>query len=146
MLRWLAPGAGVAQLYRVVDGLLDTEIVLSYYWKEVDVIPRRALPPNALVLALSPLLDPRSIGALRDLRARGVDLAVIDVSPLPFARPSGGESDELAFLLWRLRREVLRHRLQRTGVAVAEWLPDLPLQAVLEEVNAFRRSARHARA
>jgi uncharacterized protein (DUF58 family) len=145
VLRWLAPGAGAAQLYRVVDGLLDTEIVLSYYWKEVDVIPRRALPPNALVLALTPLLDRRSIGALLELRARGVDLAVIDVSPLPFARASAGEADELAFRLWTLRREVLRHRLQRAGIAVAEWLPERPLQAVLEEVNAFRRSARHAR-
>jgi uncharacterized protein (DUF58 family) len=145
VLRWLAPGAGPVQLYRIVDGLLDTEIVLSYYWKEVDVIPRRALPPNALVLALTPLLDARSIGALLDLRARGVDLAVINISPLPFARPSGGETDELAFRLWTLRREVLRHRLQRTGVAVAEWRPAEPLQAVLEEVNAFRRSARHAR-
>ena len=48
------------------------------------MIPRRMLPPNALVIALSPLLDQRSVGALLDLRARGYDLAVIDVSPVPF--------------------------------------------------------------
>ena len=85
------PGTGLVQLYRIVDSLLDTQIVLSYYWKEIDVIPRRTLPPNALVLALSPLLDPRSVGALIDLRARGHDLAVIDVSPVPFTkRPAGG--------------------------------------------------------
>ena len=40
------------------------------------MIPRRTLPPSALVIALSPLLDPRSVGALLDLRARGFDLAV----------------------------------------------------------------------
>ena len=84
ILRWLVPGTGIVQLYRIVDALLDTQIVLSYYWKEIDVIPRRTLPPNALVIALSPLLDPRSVGALLDLRARGFDLAVIDVSPVPF--------------------------------------------------------------
>ena len=85
------PGTGLVQLYRIVDALLDTQIVLSYYWKEIDVIPRRMLPPNALVIALSPLLDPRSVGALLDLRARGYDLAVIDVSPVPFtSRPAGG--------------------------------------------------------
>ena len=89
ILRWLAPGTGLVQLYRVVDALLDTQIVLSYYWKEIDVIPRRMLPPSSLVIALSPLLDQRSVGALLDLRARGYDLAVIDVSPVPFvARPS----------------------------------------------------------
>jgi uncharacterized protein (DUF58 family) len=145
ILRWLVPGTGTVQLYRIVDALLDTEIVLSYYWKEIDVIPRRTLPPNALVLALSPLLDPRAIGSLLDLRARGYDLAVIDVSPVPFApRPRSG-LDAVAYDIWTLRREALRHRLQRAGVAVTEWRDETPLQAVLEEVRAFRRYARHAR-
>jgi uncharacterized protein (DUF58 family) len=145
ILRWLVPGMGTVQLYRIVDALLDTEIVLSYYWKEIDVIPRRTLPPSALVLALSPLLDPRAVGALLDLRARGFDLAVIDVSPVPFApRPRGG-LDAVAYDIWTLRRDALRHRLQRAGVAVAEWRDETPLQAVLEEVRAFRRHARLAR-
>jgi uncharacterized protein (DUF58 family) len=145
ILRWLVPGSGIVQLYRIVDSLLDTQIVLSYYWKEIDVIPRRTLPPNALVIALSPLLDPRSVGALIDLRARGHDLAVIDISPVPFtSRPAGG-LDEIAYDIWTLRRDALRHRLRSTGVAVVEWDNELPLQAVLEEVRAFRRFARHAR-
>jgi len=146
ILRWLVPGTGLVQLYRVVDALLDTQIVLSYYWKEIDVIPRRTLPPSALVIALSPLLDGRSVGALLDLRARGYDLAVIDVSPVPFTkRPTHG-LDAVAYDIWRLRRDALRHRLQSAGVAVAEWTDDVPLQAVLEEVREFRRYARHAHA
>jgi uncharacterized protein (DUF58 family) len=145
ILRWLVPGSGLVQLYRIVDALLDTQIVLSYYWKEIDVIPPRTLPPNALVIALSPLLDPRSVGALLNLRARGFDLAVVDVSPVPFTeRPSRG-LDAVAYDLWQLRRDALRHSLQRSGVAVAEWGAATPLQAVLEEVRAFRRYARHAR-
>jgi uncharacterized protein (DUF58 family) len=145
ILRWLVPGMGLVQLYRIVDALLDTEIVLSYYWKEIDVIPRRTLPPKALVIALSPLLDPRSVGALLDLRARRYDLAVLDVSPVPFApRPSSG-LDAVAYDIWTLRRDALRHRLQSAGVAVAEWRDETPLQAVLEEVREFRRYARHAR-
>ncbi len=145
ILRWLAPDLGSTQLYRVVEALLDTQIVLSYYWKEIDVIPRRTLPPNALVIALSPLLDPRSIGALLDLRARGHDLAVIEISPLPFTtRPATG-FDAIAYDVWELRRGALRHALQRSGVAVAEWHAGVRLQSILEEVRAFRRSARHAR-
>ena len=145
ILRWLAPGLGTAQLYRVVDALLDTQIVLSYYWKEIDVIPRRTLPPSALVIALSPLLDPRSVGALLDLRARGHDLAVVDVSPMPFTtRPAAG-IDAIAYDIWALRRNALRHTLQRSGVAVAEWHAGSRLQPVLEEVRAFRRNARLAR-
>ena len=144
ILRWLAPGMGAVQLYRIVDALLDTQVVLSYYWRDLEVLPRRTLPPSALVIALSPLLDRRSVGALLDLRARGFDLAVIDVSPVPFTtRPRDG-LDAVAFDVWTLRREALRHRLQRAGVAVAEWRPDDPLEAAIEEVRAFRRYARHA--
>ena len=145
ILRWLVPGGGLVQLYRVVDALLDTQIILSYYWKEIDVIPRRMLPPNALVIALSPLLDQRSIGALLDLRARGYDLAVIDVSPVPFVtRPASG-LDAVAHDIWLMQRDAIRHRLQRAGVAVVEWREERPLQSVVEEVREFRRYARHAR-
>jgi uncharacterized protein (DUF58 family) len=133
------------QLYRIVDALLDTEIVLSYYWKDIDVIPARTLPPNALVIALSPLLDGRSVGALLDLRARGYDLAVIDVSPVPFTLRPTATLDAIAYDIWTLRRDALRHQLQRAGVAVVEWRGDSSLQGVLEEVRSFRRYARHAR-
>jgi uncharacterized protein (DUF58 family) len=145
ILRWLTPGTGIVQLYRIVDALLDTEIVLSYYWKEIDLIPRRVLPPSALVIALSPLLDPRSVGALVDLQARGFDLVVIDVSPVPFAPRPESRLDALAYDIWRLRREALRHRLQRAGVAVTEWSSDSSLQAQLEEVREFRRHGRVVR-
>ncbi|HZT90498.1 MAG TPA: DUF58 domain-containing protein [Gaiellaceae bacterium] len=145
ILRWLVPGTGVAQLYRIVDALIDTQIVLSYYWRELDVIPRRTLPPNALVVALTPLLDPRSVAALLDLRNRGYDLAVVDVSPVPFAlRPAEGDA-RIAFDLWKLRREAIRHRLTSAGVAVVEWQEGTPLQAIVEEVRQFRRYAWRAR-
>ncbi len=145
ILRWLEPGMGMVQLYRIVDALLDTQIILSYYWTGIDVIPRRTLPPSALVIALSPLLDRRSVDALLDLRARGYDLSVFDVSPVPFAeRPDSGV-DAIAYDIWILRRDALRHQLQRAGVAVAEWRDGAPLQASIEEVRAFRRHARVAR-
>ena len=145
ILRWLEPGMGLVQLYRVVDALLDTHVILSYYWTGIDVIPRRTLPPKALVIALTPLLDDRSVDALLDLRARGHDLCVVDVSPVPFTRRTVDGLDAVAYDIWILRRDALRHRLQRAGVAAVEWRDDVPLQAVLEEVTAFRRHARLAR-
>jgi uncharacterized protein (DUF58 family) len=145
ILRWLLPGMGMLQHYRILDALLDTEIVLSYYWHEIDLIPRRTLPPNALVVALTPLLDERSVNALLDLRARGFDLAVVDISPVPFTRVPSGSLDRLAYRIWDLRRDAQRHRFERVGVAVAEWRRGDELQVVLEEVTGFRRHARHAR-
>jgi uncharacterized protein (DUF58 family) len=102
----------------------------------------RTLPPHALVIALTPLLDERSMRALVDLRARGFDLAVVDISPVPFVEPGSGPLDELAFRLWLLRREALRSSYLRLGVPVVEWRQGQPLQAALEEVRTFRRHAR----
>ena len=145
VLNWLTASSGVVQLYRVLDSLLDAEIFLSYAWRDIDVLPRRTLPSKALVLALSPLLDERAVRALLDLRARGLDLAVIEISPVPFAPPGGRSLEDLAWRLWLLRREALRSRYRRLGVPVVEWRAGEPLEAALEEVRRFRRHARLAR-
>ncbi len=144
-LSWLMPGSGTRQLYRIVDSLLTMDVVLSYAVKGVDVLPPRSLPPKALVLALTPLLDVRSAAALLDLRARGFDLVVIEVSPVSFVEPGTGELADLSYRLWQLSRESLRARYQQAGVPVIEWREDVPFQVPFEEVAAFRRFARHVR-
>jgi uncharacterized protein (DUF58 family) len=146
VLNWLTVTSGTTQLYRIVDSLLDSEIALSYAWKDLDVIPPRTLPPRALVLALSPLLDDRAVGALVDLRARGFDLAVIELSPYPFVPEGESETERLAYRLWRLRREALRTKYASLGVPIVEWREGIPMEAVVEEVRAFRRHARVVRA
>ena len=146
ILRWLTPGMGARQRYRIVDALLESEVVFNYAWKDVSIIPARTLPAQALVVAITPLLDDRTVEALADLRARRYDLAILEVSPVPFATPGESESDQLAHRLWLLRREEIRARYERLGVAVATWSDDQPLDAVLEGVRAFRRHARLLRA
>ncbi len=146
ILRWLTPGTGISQRYRIVDALLASEIVFNYAWKDVSIIPARTLPPQALVVAVTPLLDDRIVEALADLRARRYDLAIVEVDPAGFATPGESESDQLAHRLWLLRREEIRARYERLGVAVATWSDDQPLDSVLEGVRAFRRHARLVRA
>jgi uncharacterized protein (DUF58 family) len=142
VLNWLTASSGIGQLYRVLDSLLDAEIFLSHAWEDVSLIPVRTLPPKALVLALTPLLDERSARALLDLRARGFDLSVFEISPVPFAPSPEARLDALAYRLWVMRRETLRSSYLRLGVPVVEWREEAPLQAVLEEVRTFRRHAR----
>ena len=127
-LSWLVPASGTLQLYKIVDSLLQMDIVLTFAAKGVDFLPPRTLPPKALVFALTPLLDQRSAAALLDLRARGFDLVVIEVSPVPFVEPGKRELDELSYRLWRLARESLRARYERAGVPVVEWLDGVPAQ------------------
>src|SRR5262249_4836629 len=80
--------SGRAQLQRVLDTLLDASVVFTYVTRGVDLIPPRILPPQSLVLALSPLLDTRFVRAATDLAARGFDLVLIAVSPVAAAPPT----------------------------------------------------------
>ncbi len=144
-LSWLTPGTGLRQRYLLAEALLAAEVQFSYAWKNVSVIPARTLPPRALVVAVTPLLDARAIAALLDLRARGHDLVVVEVSPLPVVEPGPELYEQLAYRLWRLRRNELVTRLERHGIAVARWSGGQPLGPAIEEVRSFRRHAHLAR-
>ena len=143
-LSWIVPQAGVRQLYAIIDGLLASEVVETYTTPRVSVLPPRTLPPNALVLALTPLVDDRTATALFDLRARGYDLLVIEISSAAVSEAASGAERPLAERLWTLSREALRHRFAEVGVPVVSWREGEPLAAPLEEVNAFRHLARPA--
>jgi uncharacterized protein (DUF58 family) len=141
-LQWLYPATGRVQLWRMLEVLLQTQAVTSYADKSIQVIPVRMLPPGALVLGLTPLLDQRGVDALLDLRGRGFQVALLVISPMSFVHPGHGEHGEQAFRLWRLQRETLQDRYRLLGVPVVEWRHDQSLEAALEEVRTFQRRVR----
>jgi uncharacterized protein (DUF58 family) len=49
-LHWLYPGSGRGHAWRVLDVLLETQVVTSYADKTIQVVPVRMLPPGALVV------------------------------------------------------------------------------------------------
>jgi uncharacterized protein (DUF58 family) len=144
MVHWLTPGAGTIHRYRIIQALLETEVAFSFAWRDVDTLPFRSLPPQALIIALTPLLDERGMRALLDLRRRRFDLVVVEVSPLAFAADGADALDALATRFWRLWRDSVRFRFEEAGVAVIQWDGQAPLAAAIEEVRAFRRFARVA--
>jgi uncharacterized protein (DUF58 family) len=139
---WLVPQTGVRQLYAIVDTLLTSDVAHSYVTHRIDVLPPGTLPPKALVLALTPLLDSRTAAALLDLRGRGYDLIVVEIAPPELDEPQ--RADALARRLWLLSRDALRWHFRQVGVPVVSWREDEPLAAPLEEVMAFRHLARPA--
>jgi uncharacterized protein (DUF58 family) len=148
-LRWLEPGGGRTQEYRIIDALITTQVFVSEAWRSLAVVPRRCLPPNALVLAVSPMQDQRAIAALSDLRARGIDLAVVQVVATGdgSATSSAMSADPrslgpLAARVLDLELDAVRSRFARLGVPVASWSPEGPLAGTVEEVIAFRRRLR----
>ena len=136
---------GPIQRLRIVEALIETGVVFSYAWKALSAIPPGVLPPHALIVALSPLLDERAINALLDLGARGFDLAIIEISPVPYVAPPTDPAGELAFHIWRLEREALRDQFARLGVPIAAWTSGEPLERALMELQACRRRPRLAR-
>ena len=94
VLHWVDPGMGQAQLERLVAALTAVQWHHSYAWKSAETIPARTLPLRGLVIAISPMEDPRMLSALATIRARGVDLAVIEViGPVARGPDPPGEAD-----------------------------------------------------
>jgi uncharacterized protein (DUF58 family) len=136
-LRWVRPGSGRAQLQRLLDTLVDASVVFTYVTRDVDLIPPRILPPQALVVALSPLLDPRFVRAAADLTARGFDLIVIAVSPVGPARAAvrGGAVADLAARLWALERRSHLDEHRRRGLTVVDWNGVDPLDVAVARLR-----------
>jgi len=146
MLRWLGPAPGGRQFYRIAEMMLDLRFE-SVVTPDLDRIPRTALPPGALVVVFTPLLDERALGALTDLRQRGFPVIVVDV--LWHEPPTGPRSPSaaLALRLWRLDRAATRAGLAGLGVPVLRWPRGEHLDGVLAAfpgpLAASRRSRAH---
>jgi len=139
--RWVRPSAGRAQHERLFEALLRADVMFSYVTQDVALVPPRVLPPQALVIAISPLIDPRFEKALVDLAARGFDLVVLSPSPIPLVRRAMRPSAraDVACRLWALERRARADALQRLGITVVDWDPAEPLEAVLGGLSPSRR-------
>ena len=139
--RWIRPDSGRAHHERLLEALLRADVMFSYVSQEVALVPRRVLPPQALVIAISPLLDVRFEKAVVDLAARGFDLVVLSPSPIPLVRRASRPtpSVDLACRLWLLERRARADTLRRLGITVVEWDPAEPLEAALGALSRPRR-------
>ncbi|MBD0292944.1 MAG: DUF58 domain-containing protein [Jiangellaceae bacterium] len=134
LVRWLPPGAGRRQLYRVVETVLDVRLDESYVGPDLARLPRIALPPGALVVVFSPLLDPSVSEVLRDLRERGHPTVVVDVLRVDPQPPPAARAGPEAVRLWRLERDALRYELGSIGVTVVPWGDDDDALGLIDRV------------
>ena len=137
-LEWVLPSSGPRQQYRIVESVLSSETGRLYRWRDTRLIPDRVLPPQSLVLAVTPLVDWRVTRALLNLRARGYDLAILEVDPVPFAATTRAAHHPEAWRLWLLERDVIHHAFARTGVPIARWDGERALAAAVEELASTR--------
>jgi uncharacterized protein (DUF58 family) len=139
-LRWLKPDTGRRQRESLVEALLPASVYFSYTVKQLEFLPAQVLPSQALIIALTSLLDHRFTDTVLNLAARGFDLMIIAVSPIEPARWAlrGSRLDELTLRLWAIEWRLSIETLRRRGLAVIEWHPDAPLDAALAPFARFR--------
>lgn len=132
-LRWIDPATGRRQGEVLAEGLLPAATHFSYVVPQLDRLPSRVLPRQALVVAVSPLLDDRFVTALLDLVGRGFDVVVLAVSPIEPTRRALGRSprDDIACRLWAVEWQEKTHTLRRHGLTLLEWHAATPLAAAL---------------
>jgi uncharacterized protein (DUF58 family) len=118
-LAWIAPGQGRRHARRLMD-LLVLGDRTGQRPAAMTRLPRAALPPGALIIVFSPLLDPRLVEAIRDLRERGFTVVIVDVLNARPEHDSSGLS-ALTSRLWALEQQAIRFSLTQIGVPVAHW-------------------------
>lgn len=139
---WLAPASSARTWYRLMAAALNVAVSDSYLTPDVDRIPRVALPPGAVVLLFTPLLDDRALAVCSDLRRRRFTTIVLDVLARP--EPSGrhDENSRLGQRLWRLKRLTTEAQLSAMGCVVTRWDAREPLDVPL--ATAMRRARRQS--
>lgn len=118
-LHWLPPESGQRTLYRIADEILTVQRDISVVTPDVGRLPRRSLPPAALIVVFTPLLDERIFTLLHDLHDRGTQVLVVDV--LTTKPPRAADEDDLALRMWRLDRQATAYRLRDSGIPVFAW-------------------------
>lgn len=115
-LRWLLPTHGRSQLQKVAAAVLWASRPPGQVSPDLRNLPRQVVPPGAVVVFLSPLLEEQSLEALAALRERSRRVIVVDVlgDSVP-ATDKGDPTSQLAARLWKLDREATVERLRRLG-------------------------------
>jgi uncharacterized protein (DUF58 family) len=135
--RWLGADIGRRQFYRILDAVLT--VGDAFEPTPGTLAPRAALPPGAIVIAFSTLLDTEFALALIDLRKRGHTVVAVDVLQ---GAPFDGERDRLVARMWSLQRSFMYRDMGTIGVDVVSWRGDATLDQAMQLVPDHRRTAR----
>jgi uncharacterized protein (DUF58 family) len=135
--RWLGADIGRRQFYRVLDTVLAAGG--GFETTPGTLAPRAAVPPGAIVVAFSTLLDTDFALALIDLAKRGHVVVAVDVLE---GSPIQGERDPLIHRMWALQRSFMYRDMRAIGVDVVSWRGDSTLDQAMHLVPDHRRPAK----
>jgi len=126
--RWMGADVGQRQFYRILDTILGASDAFEN--ATGTLAPRPAVPPGAIVVAFSTMLETEFALALIDLRKRGHAVVAVDVLE---GSPLEGEHDLLVNRMWALRRSFMYRDMATVGVDIVGW----PEGATLDQAMAL---------
>uniref|UniRef100_A0A5Q5CA02 DUF58 domain-containing protein n=1 Tax=Mycobacterium sp. (strain JLS) TaxID=164757 RepID=A0A5Q5CA02_MYCSJ len=130
--RWLGADIGQRQFYRILDVMLAAG---EFDATTGSLAPQAAVPPGAIVVAFSTMLETEFALALIDLRKRGHTVIAVDVLE---GSPLDGDRDPLIDRMWALQRSFMYRDMGTIGVDVVPW----PADATLDQAMALTRHRR----
>jgi uncharacterized protein (DUF58 family) len=134
---WLPPDIGDRGRYRLMNTVLNlgTAVNESQY---VARASRLVIPPDALVVAFTPLWDRRIAPELRRflLRSGHVVVVVVDTTDL---FPTSTPGEVATARLWSMILEDRRRQIRQLGLTEVLWRPDVDLGATLTRLRAATR-------
>ena len=135
--RWLGADIGQRQFYRILDTMLGAAD--TYETATGTLAPRPAVPPGAIVVAFSTMLDTEFALALIDLRKRGHAVVAVDVLE---GNPVEGEHDPLVNRMWTLQRSFMYRDMAIVGVDIVGWPGSATLDQAMALVPDHRTASR----
>lgn len=141
-LRRLPAGTGRRHYLSALRWLVEVDRSPSGFAPGARVLSAGLRPPSALVVVLSPLLDPDSALLLATLARAGRSLVAVDTLPETLRPPQTGPWSEVADRLWRLERANTVGRLHAAGVPVEPWRGAGSLDRMLRHVSRVAVSSR----
>ena len=135
--RWLSADLGQRQYYRILDTILGA--AGAFENATGTIAPRPAVPPGAIVVAFSTMLETEFALALVDLRKRGHTVVAVDVLE---GSPLEGEHDLLVDRMWELQRSFMYRDMATVGVDVVGWPEDATLDQAMALMPDRRTGAR----
>ncbi|HEX6969948.1 MAG TPA: DUF58 domain-containing protein, partial [Micromonosporaceae bacterium] len=130
--RYLRPAGGRRQYLILLEWLLDVRPAAQA--PPEQLFARQLISTNALVVVLTPLIDPRSAAMLARLARSGRFVVAVDTLSQHQAAVGGGSWSELAHRFWRLERANTIGRLREHGVPVVPWAGAGSLDVVLRDI------------
>jgi uncharacterized protein (DUF58 family) len=130
--RRLRAASGRRQYLTVLEWLLDVRA--DPVESEESSAGLHHVSSSALVVVLTPLVDPRAADMLAQLTQSGRYTVAVDTLPPDAAPPMRNQWSPLATRLWRVERENVLGRLREHGVPVVSWAGAGSLDLVLRDV------------